>query len=137
MAAAAATRVRSVTVSRALAVLIGGTYLVEHAYFIARGTWSLDFNLPFFKSQAVLEAHTAPAVWRELAGLGYPMDRQGEWAQLPKRFLKDAMVADVAGHVRSGHGAEDRRLACAQRRPAPRCNRNCAARRRSPRSPCR
>jgi predicted AlkP superfamily pyrophosphatase or phosphodiesterase len=27
------------------------------------------------------------------------MDRQGEWAQLPKRFLKDAMVADVAAHL--------------------------------------
>jgi arylsulfatase A-like enzyme len=51
----------------------------------------------------VFEAHTEPAVWRELAGLGFPMDRQGEWAQLPKRFLKDAMVADVATHVISHH----------------------------------
>jgi predicted AlkP superfamily pyrophosphatase or phosphodiesterase len=64
---------------------------------------SLAFNLPFFKSQAVFEAHTEAAVWRELAGLGYPMDRQGEWAQLPKRFLKDAMVADVAAHVIHRH----------------------------------
>ena len=64
---------------------------------------SLAFNLPFFKSQAVFEAHTEAAVWRELAGLGYPMDRQGEWAQLPKRFLKDAMVADVAAHVMHRH----------------------------------
>ncbi len=60
---------------------------------------SIAFNLPFFKSQAVFEAHTEPAVWRELASLGYPMDRQGEWAQLPKRFLKDAMVADLAVDV--------------------------------------
>lgn len=60
---------------------------------------SLDWNLPFFKDQRVFEAHTAPDVWAELAALGFPMDRQGEWAQLPKRFLKDAMVADVACHV--------------------------------------
>ena len=67
---------------------------------------SLAFNLPFFKDQAVFEGHTAPAVWRELAALGYPMERQGEWAQLPKRFLKDAMVADVASHVIHRHGPD-------------------------------
>jgi Type I phosphodiesterase / nucleotide pyrophosphatase len=39
---------------------------------------SLDFNLPFFKSQQVFEAHTAPTVWKELAELGYPVERQGE-----------------------------------------------------------
>ena len=32
--------------SRGLAVVTGATYLVEHASFVARGTWSLDFNLP-------------------------------------------------------------------------------------------
>jgi predicted AlkP superfamily pyrophosphatase or phosphodiesterase len=57
---------------------------------------SLDFNLPFFKNQQIFEAHTAPAVWKELAQLGYPVARQGEWAELPRRFLKDAMVADLA-----------------------------------------
>jgi hypothetical integral membrane protein (TIGR02206 family) len=31
---------------RPLAVVIGATYLVEHAAFIVRGTWSLDHNLP-------------------------------------------------------------------------------------------
>ena len=67
---------------------------------------SLAFNLPFFKDQAVFEGHTAPAVWRELAALGYPMERQGEWAQLPKRFLKDAMVADVASHVIHRHAPD-------------------------------
>jgi arylsulfatase A-like enzyme len=67
---------------------------------------SLAFNLPFFKDQAVFESHTAPAVWRELAALGYPMERQGEWAQLPKRFLKDAMVADVASHVIHRHAPD-------------------------------
>ena len=64
---------------------------------------SLDFNLPFFKDQQVFESHTAPAVWAELAALGFPMDRQGQWAQLPQRFLKDAMVADVAAHVARRH----------------------------------
>jgi len=71
-----------------------------------RHATSIAFNLPFFKSQAVFEAHTEPAVWRELAGLGYPMDRQGEWAQLPKRFMKDAMVADVAAHVMHRHAPD-------------------------------
>ncbi len=60
---------------------------------------TLDFNLPFFKSQAVFETHTAPAVWAELRALGYPVDRQGPWAALPQRFLKDAMVADLAARV--------------------------------------
>ena len=71
-----------------------------------RHATSLEFNLPFFKDQAVFEAHTAPAVWRELAALGYPMERQGEWAQLPKRFLKDAMVADVAAQVVRRHAPD-------------------------------
>ncbi len=64
---------------------------------------SLDFNLPFFKSQAVFEVHTDRAVWRELGALGFPLDRQGEWAQLPKRFLKDRMVGEVAAHAWRAH----------------------------------
>lgn len=71
-----------------------------------RHSRSFHFSLPFFKDQRVFEAHTEPAVWRELGELGYPMDRQGEWAQLPKRFLKDAMVADVAGHVIHRHAPD-------------------------------
>ena len=67
---------------------------------------TLDFNLPFFKDQRVFEAHTARVVWEELTALGYPMDRQGEWAQLPKRFLKDAMVASVAAHVVERHAPD-------------------------------
>jgi hypothetical integral membrane protein (TIGR02206 family) len=38
---------------RALALLIGGAYLVEHAHFIARGTWSPDFNLPLHLTDVV------------------------------------------------------------------------------------
>jgi predicted AlkP superfamily pyrophosphatase or phosphodiesterase len=68
-----------------------------------RGAPTLDFNLPFFKDQRVYETKTAPAVWAELTALGYPVHRQGEWAQLPKRFLKDAMVADLAAHVVRRH----------------------------------
>jgi len=34
------------------------------------------------------------------------MDRQGEWAQLPKRFMKDAMVAQVAAHVVQRHAPD-------------------------------
>jgi predicted AlkP superfamily pyrophosphatase or phosphodiesterase len=71
-----------------------------------RNAASLDFNLPFFKDQGVFESQTAPGVWAELASLGYPMDRQGEWAQLPKRFLKDAMVADVAAHALVRHAPD-------------------------------
>ena len=67
---------------------------------------SLDFNLPFFKSQRIFEAHTAPGVWSELQRLGYPVERQGEWAELPKRFLKDAMVADLAIDVLRGHAPD-------------------------------
>ena len=40
-------------VSRGLAVLIGGAYLAEHAWFIARGTWSADFNLPLHLTDVV------------------------------------------------------------------------------------
>lgn len=64
-----------------------------------RNDRSLRFNLPFFKDQAVFERHTARAVWDELRELGFPLERQGEWAQLPRRFLKDHMVAEVAAHV--------------------------------------
>jgi predicted AlkP superfamily pyrophosphatase or phosphodiesterase len=66
----------------------------------------LDWNLPFFKDQGVFESHTAPAVWRELGEAGFPLERQGEWAQLPKRFLKDAMVADAAVHVLGRHAPD-------------------------------
>jgi predicted AlkP superfamily pyrophosphatase or phosphodiesterase len=68
-----------------------------------RNATTLDFNLPFFKDQRVFETQTARGVWEELRGLGYPLDRQGEWAQLPKRFYKDEMVASVASHVARRH----------------------------------
>lgn len=48
--------------SRGLALLIGGTYLVEHAYFIARGTWSADFNLPLHLTDVVTIV-SALALW--------------------------------------------------------------------------
>src|SRR6266581_4091775 len=38
-----------------------------------RHATSLDFNLPMFKNQKIFEAHTAPAVWKELGDLGYPV----------------------------------------------------------------
>ncbi len=47
---------------RALAVLIGGAYLVEHAWFVARGTWSLDFNLPLHLTDVVTVVAVA-ALW--------------------------------------------------------------------------
>src|SRR5437764_11550807 len=57
---------------------------------------------------------TAPAVWKELRALGYPVERQGEWAELPRRFLKDAMVADLAVDVLRRHApdvrSEERRV---------------------------
>jgi predicted AlkP superfamily pyrophosphatase or phosphodiesterase len=71
-----------------------------------RHATSLDFNLPFFKSQRIFEAHTDAAVWRELGDLGYPIERQGEWAELPRRFLKDAMVADLAIDVLRRHAPD-------------------------------
>jgi hypothetical integral membrane protein (TIGR02206 family) len=42
-----------VALSRGLAVVIGATYVVEHASFVARGTWSLDFNLPLHLTDVV------------------------------------------------------------------------------------
>src|SRR5437764_945 len=71
-----------------------------------RHATSLDFNLPMFKNQKIFETHTDAAVWKELGALGYPVERQGEWAELPKRFLKDAMVADLAIHVMQRHAPD-------------------------------
>ena len=68
-----------------------------------RNATTLDFNLPFFKDQHVFETQTARGVWEELRALGYPLHRQGEWAQLPKRFYKDEMVGSVAAHVARRH----------------------------------
>ena len=68
-----------------------------------RNATTLDFNLPFFKDQRVFETQTSRAVWEELRALGYPVHRQGEWAQLPKRFYKDEMVGSVAAHVVRRH----------------------------------
>jgi predicted AlkP superfamily pyrophosphatase or phosphodiesterase len=68
-----------------------------------RNATTLDFNLPFFKDQRVFETQTARGVWEELRALGYPLHRQGEWAQLPKRFYKDEMVGSVAAHVARRH----------------------------------
>ena len=68
-----------------------------------RNATTLDFNLPFFKDQHVFETQTARGVWEELGALGYPLHRQGEWAQLPKRFYKDEMVGSVAAHVARRH----------------------------------
>jgi len=71
-----------------------------------RNARTLHFNLPFFKDQRIFESRTSRVVWEELTALGYPMDRQGEWAQLPKRFMKDAMVAGVAAHVVQRHAPD-------------------------------
>jgi predicted AlkP superfamily pyrophosphatase or phosphodiesterase len=68
-----------------------------------RNASTLDFNLPFFKDQRVFETQTSRVVWEELRALGYPLHRQGEWAQLPKRFYKDEMVGSVAAHVVRRH----------------------------------
>jgi predicted AlkP superfamily pyrophosphatase or phosphodiesterase len=68
-----------------------------------RNDAALDFNLPLFKDQQVFETQTSRAVWEELRALGYPVHRQGEWAQLAKRFYKDEMVSSVAAHVLRRH----------------------------------
>jgi hypothetical integral membrane protein (TIGR02206 family) len=39
--------------ARPLAVLIGVTYLVEHAAFVVRGTWEVDENLPLHLTDVV------------------------------------------------------------------------------------
>ena len=67
---------------------------------------SLAFNLPFFKDQRVFETQTARAVWDELKAAGFPMERQGDWANLPRRFMKDTMVAEVAAHAVHRHAPD-------------------------------
>ena len=52
-AAVPAARRWPVASSRALAVLIGVTYVVEHVSFVVRGTWALDFNLPLHLTDVV------------------------------------------------------------------------------------
>ena len=52
-AAVPAARRWPVASSRALAVLIGATYVVEHASFVVRGRWALDFNLPLHLTDVV------------------------------------------------------------------------------------
>jgi hypothetical integral membrane protein (TIGR02206 family) len=54
--------------SRGLAVVIGATYLVEHASFVARGTWSLDFNLPLHLTDVVTVVSVL-ALWTALPPL--------------------------------------------------------------------
>jgi predicted AlkP superfamily pyrophosphatase or phosphodiesterase len=71
-----------------------------------RNSPSLAFNLPFFKDQRVFETQTARAVWDELKAAGFPLERQGEWALLPKRFMKDTMVAEAAAHVLHRHAPD-------------------------------
>src|SRR5216110_112245 len=71
-----------------------------------RNAKTLAFNLPFFKDQRVFETQTARAVWDELKAAGFPMDRQAEWALLPKRFMKDTMVTEVAAHAVRRHAPD-------------------------------
>ena len=67
---------------------------------------SLDFNLPFFKSQRIFEAHTAPAVWAELSA-----------ARLPDRAPgRVGRAAQAVSEGRDGRGPGDRCPARATRR---------------------
>jgi hypothetical integral membrane protein (TIGR02206 family) len=45
-------------------VLIGVTYLVEHAAFVVRGTWALDHNLPLHLTDVVTIVSVA-ALWTQ------------------------------------------------------------------------
>ncbi len=63
-----AARTRSVAASRGLAAVIGTTYVVEHAAFVVRGTWSLEFNLPLHLTDAVTIVSVL-ALWTGRPGL--------------------------------------------------------------------
>ena len=71
-----------------------------------RNSSALAFNLPFFKDQQVFQTQTSRAVWDELSAAVFPVERQGEWALLPKRFMKDTMVAEVAAHAVRRHAPD-------------------------------
>src|SRR5436305_557967 len=63
---------------------------------------SIDGFASFYWRDPALRA----PVLRRLAErgvLGYPLHRQGEWAELPRRFFKDEMVGSVASHVARRH----------------------------------
>jgi predicted AlkP superfamily pyrophosphatase or phosphodiesterase len=66
----------------------------------------LGWSLPFFKDQTVFREHTPAHVWDELVASGHPVERMGEWAELPKRFLKDAMIGALAGQVYARHAPD-------------------------------
>ena len=54
--------------ARALALVIGGAYLTEHATYALRGEWTTSVNLPLHLSDAVTIVAVA-ALWRPQAGL--------------------------------------------------------------------
>jgi hypothetical integral membrane protein (TIGR02206 family) len=62
--------------SRGLAIVIGATYVVEHALFVARGTWSLDFNLPLHLTDVVTIVSVL-ALWTARPG---PVELTWFWA---------------------------------------------------------
>jgi hypothetical integral membrane protein (TIGR02206 family) len=50
--------------ARPLAVLIGATYLVEHAAFVVRGSWDVEHNLPLHLTDVVTIVSVL-ALWTE------------------------------------------------------------------------
>jgi hypothetical integral membrane protein (TIGR02206 family) len=80
-----------VAASRGLAVLIGATYVVEHAWFIARGTWSADFNLPLHLTDFVTIVSVL-ALWT-----AWPLLVELVWFWALTASLQAVLTPDLGG----------------------------------------
>jgi len=66
----------------------------------------LDFNLPFSRISVSSRAPPIRVSGASSRRSVSPVDRLGEWSQLPQRFLRDDVVADAAAHVLHRHAPD-------------------------------
>jgi hypothetical integral membrane protein (TIGR02206 family) len=76
---------------RPLAVVIGGTYVVEHSSFVARGEWEADFNLPLHLTDVVTIVSVL-ALWTRR-----PMLVELTWFWALTASLQAVLTPDLGG----------------------------------------